>query len=229
MRKPTNTIYIIRSSATNKVYIGQTWETPERRFSKHIGCARRDSQGSIKLRKAMRKYGTDTFTIEQIDECDSQEKANELEDYYILQYNSIESGLNLKRGGAHGEYSEESKKKMSESHMGELNFNYGLRGPGTTFYGGHHTDEAKAKISAAFTGEKHHFFGKIVSEEERKHLIEASAKARLVNAKITEQQAREIKQLLKTDMKHKNIALLYNISKHIVSSISRGIAWGWVE
>lgn len=229
-RKQTvNTIYIIKSSATPKVYIGQTWYKLSTRLNTHKRCAKNKTGRILKLYNSMRKYGIDTFTIEKLDETDSQERANELESFFIMKYDSINNGLNLKEGGASGKYSEESKKKMSASKMGSKNNRYGIIGPDHPMYGQHHSDEAKRKISEAQTGDKHWMFGKPVTDELRSHLLEASAKARIVNAKITEDQARKIKQLLKTSMKQKDIALQCNTTHHIVSSIKRGVAWSWIK
>lgn len=229
-RKQTiNTIYIIRSNATPKVYVGQTWYAINTRLATHKRCARNKTGRIVKLYNSMQKYGIDTFTIEKLGEADSQERANKLEDFFILQYDSINNGLNLRRGGAVGEYSEESRKKMSESKMGEKNNRYGIVGKDHPMFGKQHTEEAIRKISEAQTGEKHWMFGKQISEEQHSKLIEASAKARLVNAKITEEQAREIKRLLKTSMRQKDIALQCNTTYHIVSSIKRGKAWGWLK
>ena len=84
MRQPRkqklNTIYIVKSSETSKVYIGQTWYGMQTRLCTHKRLAMKNSQGVSKLYNSMRKYGIDTFTIEKLDECDTQEKANELED-----------------------------------------------------------------------------------------------------------------------------------------------------
>lgn len=230
MRPPrklkVNTIYIVRSSATSKVYIGQTWYSLQTRLTTHKRNARNGSGGISKLYNSMRKYGSDTFTINKLAEASSQERADELEDLYILQFDSINEGLNLKRGGAMGEYSEESRKKMSKSKTGEKNNRYGIIGESHPMFGKHHTDEAIQKISESQMGDKHWTYGQVTTNEQRAHLITASAKAKLVNAKVTEEQVREIKRLLQTSMKIKDIAIQFSVSRDVISNIKRGKTWG---
>ena len=173
----------------------------------------------------MRKYGTDTFTIEKLDVCDSQEKANELEDYYILQYDSIASGLNLKRGGAHGEYSPQSRKKMSESKTGEKNNRFGIVGEAHPMFGKTHTKEAKKKITDSQTGEKHWMFGKEPTEELKARLLKQSHKV----AKLDEQKVREIKQLLRDGVSMKVIAILYDVCYDNIRAIRDGRTWSSVS
>jgi len=119
VEKIVNTIYIIKSNLTDKVYVGQTWMSLAERFVAHKRCAkRRVKRHSVKLHNSMRKYGFDNFLIEKVAEASTQEEANELEDFYILKYDSINKGLNLKRGGAAGGFSDETRKKMSKSARG---------------------------------------------------------------------------------------------------------------
>lgn len=51
--------------------------------------------------------------------------------------------------------SDETKQKMSESHLGEKNYWYGKRGEDAPFYGNHHSEESKKKsrISHGLTEE----------------------------------------------------------------------------
>lgn len=173
----------------------------------------------------MRKYGIDTFTIEKLAEAASQDEANELEDFYILQFDSINRGLNLKRGGASGEYSDESRKKMSDSKMGDKNNRYGIIGESHPMFGKHHTDEAIQKIGDAARGANHYKHGRAPTKEEKDRLIDMSNKARLVNSKVTEEQVREIKRLFTTSMRIKDIALQFGVSRDVISNIKHGKTW----
>lgn len=219
-RQLVNTIYIIKSIETPKVYIGQTWHTLTNRLSSHKRNARNGTGRITKLYNSMRKYGIDSFTIEKLDQADSQESANFLEDYYITQYDSIINGLNLKCGGAVGKFSEESRKKMSLSHLGEKNNNHGKRGPGITFYGGHHTDESKKKISDAMRN--------VIKRElslEEKEILKTRAREL---SKLDEHKVREIKILLRDGKKIKDIAILYDVTDSCISHIRAGRSWSSV-
>ena len=44
--------------------------------------------------RAIRRYGPDSFVIEQIDTATTQSELNEKEQFYIIQYDSVNSGYN---------------------------------------------------------------------------------------------------------------------------------------
>lgn len=219
-KQPICTIYIIKSSATPKVYIGQTWYTIKTRMSTHKRNARNGTAKNWKLYNSMRKYGIDSFIMESIETCTSQEKADELEDFYILRYDSINKGLNLRRGGAAGIFSEEARKKMSASKMGEKNNRYGITGPNHPMHGKHHTDEAKKKISEAA---KQQVRAPITNQEKDRLTTMSHA-----IAKLDEQMVREIKILLKNGKASAEIARMYGVSESNIRHIKKGNTWSWV-
>lgn len=66
-------IYKISTTKTNKVYIGKTTKTIEKRFKEHINNALNNNT-TYKLSSAIRKYGVDTFKVELIDTADTPEE-----------------------------------------------------------------------------------------------------------------------------------------------------------
>lgn len=98
-------VYKIVNLSNWKVYIGQTVQTPEKRWADHISDANRQKGNCIKLRRALHKYGSEMFSFEVIAEVDrNSEKEvfdilNELETYYIKYYDSIRWGYNITEGG----------------------------------------------------------------------------------------------------------------------------------
>ena len=58
-------IYKITCKVNNKVYIGQTTEALDKRFSRHMGY-QKDTYDT-KFYKAVRKYGVENFYIELLD------------------------------------------------------------------------------------------------------------------------------------------------------------------
>lgn len=89
-------IYKITNSINDKVYIGKTYQDIQIRFKQHIydSCRRKYEQRP--LYSAMRKYGTDKFKIELIEETN---KPEEREQYWIQYYNSYHYGYNATYGG----------------------------------------------------------------------------------------------------------------------------------
>lgn len=94
------TIYIIKNSVNNKVYIGKTIRSVKARYREHTN---RDLHDNLPIHRAMLKYGVENFWYEILD-IDSIEKLNNLEKYWIKYYNSTESeyGYNLNPGGNGG-------------------------------------------------------------------------------------------------------------------------------
>lgn len=96
-------IYKITNKINNKIYIGQVYnKTIYDRFNRHIKCASPTS--SSKLARAIYKYGSDNFVIEEIDKANSLEELNKKEIYWISYYNSTNHniGYNLTNGGDGG-------------------------------------------------------------------------------------------------------------------------------
>ena len=74
-------IYKITTTESDKVYIGQTTKTVEKRFAEHLKSATENSKKTLHLYLAMAKYGSETFSVEQIDVATNREELNEKERY----------------------------------------------------------------------------------------------------------------------------------------------------
>ena len=92
-----HSIYIITNLINSKIYIGQTFDL-KARWIKHKLLSEY-SDACPKLYRAMRKYGIDKFSFNKIQGCDSQEYANEVEEFYIKFLDSIVAGYNIRTGG----------------------------------------------------------------------------------------------------------------------------------
>lgn len=89
-------IYKITNTINGKMYIGKTESTIEKRFQQHCKDSQRDKMSNRPLYKAMRKYGVEFFSIEEIEETDSPE---EREIYWIEFYGTFKNGYNATMGG----------------------------------------------------------------------------------------------------------------------------------
>jgi len=110
-------IYKITNKVNNKIYIGFTSKSIEKRFQEHINSAIYHKD-KIYFHNAIRKYGKEQFLLEKIDESLDRDYAlNVLEPYYIKLYNSNDSnyGYNLTNGGEGAHFTEEMRKKLSEN------------------------------------------------------------------------------------------------------------------
>lgn len=91
-------IYKIINNINNKVYIGQTAQTVDTRWKRHL--IHFSDGRDTPLYHAMKKYGVENFSIETIEECNIEE-LDEKEKFYIKLYNSYgQNGYNATLGGS---------------------------------------------------------------------------------------------------------------------------------
>lgn len=91
-------IYKITNDINDKVYIGKTLSSIEKRFQEHKKDSSRPHMENRPLYRAMNKYGYDHFQIELVEES-SIETLSQREEYWIDFYNSYENGYNATKGG----------------------------------------------------------------------------------------------------------------------------------
>ena len=89
-------IYKITNDINNKVYIGKTEFSIQKRFQEHCNDAFRNRNEKRPLYSAMRKYGIEHFHIELVEETNN---TSEREIYWIKFYNSYSNGYNATLGG----------------------------------------------------------------------------------------------------------------------------------
>ena len=118
--------------------------------------------------KVLKKRPKELIKEEYIKTCYSEEEMNSDEQYYIEFFDTLyPNGYNLTEGGDGGIVSEESRKKMSESHKRLLSRE---KHP---MLGKHHSEESKKKMSNAKKGKPAHNKGIPMSEETKKKLSES--------------------------------------------------------
>lgn len=94
-------IYKVTNKINGMVYVGQTAQTLERRWTGH--CLRAQRQKTqYKLQTAIAEHGKDAFIIEQIDAAKNKAEADEKEIYWIKKLDTINKGYNVSRGGYYG-------------------------------------------------------------------------------------------------------------------------------
>lgn len=89
-------IYQIVNDINQKIYVGKTEFSLEKRFKEHCSDAFRERNEKRPLYSAMRKYGIEHFHIELLEETDNPE---ERETYWIEQLGSFKHGYNATLGG----------------------------------------------------------------------------------------------------------------------------------
>ena len=91
-------IYKITNTLNDKVYIGQTIKTVQKRFTQHKNNSNKEYFSQIVLYKAFNKYGIENFICEEIEEVPN-DKLDEREKYWIEYYDSYFNGYNSTLGG----------------------------------------------------------------------------------------------------------------------------------
>lgn len=160
-------IYLLRNTVNGKVYVGQTTTSINARLASHAYEARRGKH-NLPLYRAIRKYGIDAFSREELEVCFSKEDLDAAERRHIAEYGALDSakGYNLREGGSKGKLSPESIRKGAEARTGPKHFQYGKP----------LTPEHRAKLSEA--GKR-----RTCSPETRRKLSEAG-KRRVWSAEV---------------------------------------------
>ena len=148
-------VYCITNTINGKVYIGATVDL-DRRCKNHRSSLQKHIHHNSHLQAAWDKYGEDAFTFSVIVEC-SRDMLETFEQATIDKYDAANTGYNIQptvrlspddicRARAASNTprppcSEKTKEKISQANKGNQ-----------AWVGRHHSDETKAKLSAAKTG-----------------------------------------------------------------------------
>lgn len=158
-------IYQITNQVNGKIYIGKfsgkTIKSLYNYFRAKVKTAERGTRDCVYLANAIRKYGSDNFTISPIlyfPEGIPAEQLNNLERYFIKEFKSRDHsiGYNIASGGAGGSgpVSEERREKARQRRLGQKASPELIKKLSESQRGRTHKSETKAKMSAAHKGKK---------------------------------------------------------------------------
>jgi len=110
-------IYMILNTANNKSYIGSSKHL-DRRFKEHLRFLKNNKHYNNHLQRSWNKYNEDKFQFWILENCNT-DVLIERENYFIEKYNTLKEGYNMCMADM-SIFSEEHKKKISESKMGHV-------------------------------------------------------------------------------------------------------------
>lgn len=167
-------IYLIENTINNKKYVGQTTQRLSDRLSQHKTLSQKYD---TRLYRAMRKYGTDNFTISLLEEC-VDSLLNEREKHWIKELNTqVPNGYNINPGGSGViHHTEETKRKISNTLKGRNLVSTEKREQARfKLLGIKRSDETReklSKIASTRTGSKNSFYGRTHTDETKQKIAE---------------------------------------------------------
>lgn len=151
-------IYKITNITNNKIYIGQSIDV-KKRWNDHVHDAFRkinpekSYNRKYAIHEAIAKYGVNNFIIEIIHELNTIEEANNMEEFYIKQYNCLSpNGYNLHPGGRNKIPSQETKDKI-RAKLKIVGSFIGKKGKDHPNFGTHQSIERKQRQSLKLSGD----------------------------------------------------------------------------
>lgn len=211
-------IYKIINGVNNKVYIGCTVTSLEKRYYEHLyRCFKTDYKS--KLYNSIKKYGEENFIIELIEECDI-DKIYEIEKKYIVEYDSFKNGLNSTLGGEGCLgyiHSPEIRRKISKSTK-EGNSHKGKTYE--TLYGENGESEKERRRDSVKK-----YWDRLTEEEKNKRNQKIKEDKRN-KSQYSIEFIKELKTKLKTGIKIKEISQQHpNIRKNFFYELRSGRRW----
>ena len=115
-------IYSATNINNNKIYIGQSQQSLEKRWKNHLRDYNRNDKNTH-FYNAIRKYGTECWKVEVLEEVNNIELLNEAEMKWIEHYDTFnrDKGYNSTSGGENGFiFSNETKEKLRQAKLGHI-------------------------------------------------------------------------------------------------------------
>lgn len=241
-KKQRNVIYKFINTITNKVYIGLTTKTFQRRYNSHKSSAFLPyvKHYNCKFYRSIRKHGWDIFKWEIIDNADTEQELKDKERYWISFYDSFRNGYNMTLGGdgtsgimgeKHGQakLTEDDVKRIKIALINgisqhDISSAYEV---GQTMIANISTNHnwAHVEVDGWKEWQKLKANGDFIPPK----YLNRDKGSKHRNAKLTEEQVVDIKRMLIDKISLRKIASKFNVSTNPINDIAKGLTWTHVE
>ena len=165
-----------------KYYIGYSCDI-HKRWKTHKSTLKTNKHCNIRMQRAYEKYGSDCFDYEILQECETEEEAQEYELSYLEDLTIRDKLYNLHYNSSGGDLityhpnkeqiiermKNTQKEQISKMSKEERQERWGKSGEKNGMYGRTHTDEVKKRLSIINKGRDSSFKGKHHSEETKQY------------------------------------------------------------
>ena len=221
----TKGIYGIINKINNKIYIGQTSVNFGDRRDIHYSKLRHDVNDNLELQNDWNVYGEQNFEFVILKELKEKKDLDKWEKYYIKIYKKKNLSYNIADGGKGAPgviLSEEAKRKIAAKNringIGRKASDETKRKMSLSHLGKKQTEQHKINSANARRGKKMSF-----EAVEKNRLAHQGSKSNL--ATHTEDEIREAKILLKKNYTIKQIKEITGISESILYSLKNNTRW----
>lgn len=182
-------VYLITNIVNGKYYVGKSMYSAKYRWSQHLAMAKKRT---YYFANAIKKYGSESFIVEELSNAETNEQLLELERLWIISLRSYDPkvGYNSTYGGEGTLDTIETRKKKSLSHIGKSHSTLVKIAIGKAHLGKPRPESVKDAVSRANMGNKH-CVGRTLSLETRAKISESLRKRNNVKSEypITRSQA----------------------------------------
>jgi len=229
-RKSMGIIYKV-TSPSGKFYIGQTFRNLEQRKKEHIWRAFRASSfyKNYKFYNSIRKYGPENFFWEILhSDVENLLKLNMLEAVEIKKHDSYKNGYNSTLGGdgVRGiSHSKEIRSKISKSHFGKKLSEETKRKISISKMGNKNPNFGKNMLKIVKKQISEKLKGKSKSKEHKENISFSKMGKKNPNfkrGKLTIENIKEIKKMLRSGMTHRKISSLFEVNSSCITRINTG-------
>ena len=227
-------IYKATNKVNGKSYIGMTSYTLEFRKRDHYNCAMRHAFHSV-FHHAIRKYGFDAFTWEEIDNAMFYDDLQEKEKYWIKHYDTYNNGYNLTIGGEGVTGADRRGEKSSTALLTDQQALEIIK----LLIDGEMSEKEIAEIYNVSIG----IISRINSGKTYSHLYEGDCPAKagrkpverilkgeqIGGSILTQEQVVEIRRLLSVGLTIKEIAKIMGVKRATIVNVRCGTSWSWLK